>query len=86
MKYHWERLSTNQLVLFEEGTTWEGRIPPHGVAAAINKLGPNFGSPKAIYRAAGKLMDDTLDFDSLAEAQEAVEAIVSDRGGTIEAV
>ncbi len=84
MNYHWEYLSVDQLVLFEEGKTQTRSIPMRGVAAEIIKLGPYMGDGGVKYRADGPLVNPSQDFDTKEEAMRAVEAIVSASGHAVD--
>lgn len=84
MEYHWEWVSADQVVLYEEGHTFSGALSPVGVAATINKVGPYSGSNGAAFRATGPLLAEAQDFASFEEAMAAVEEIVWDSSGSIE--
>jgi hypothetical protein len=83
MNHHWEHLSVDQLALFEEGATQTRWTPMRGFVAQIIKLGPYAGGGAAKYRADGPLVDPSQDFDTEAEAINAVEETVRVRGGTV---
>ena len=84
MNYHWERLSPDHIVLFEEGAAKTRWIPMHGVAAEIIKLGSYLGSSSAKYGANGPLVDPPRDFDTEEEAISLAEGIVKAVGNTVD--
>jgi hypothetical protein len=84
VKYHWEWVSGNQTVLYEEGSTFTGALSSVGIAAAINKSGPYAGSTVATYKVTEPIVAEVHDFASLEEAMTAVQEIVQRAGDTIE--
>jgi hypothetical protein len=83
MTYHWEWVSADQIVLFQEGTTWSGSLPALGATVGVNKMGPYWGE-EAVWRASGGFIDQVQDFPDAESAMRAVEAIVTANGDTIE--
>jgi hypothetical protein len=81
--YHWEWVSADQIVLFQEGTTWSGHLPALGATVGINKHGPYLGKG-AVWQASGGLIEQAQEFSDAESAMLAVEAIVTANGDTIE--
>lgn len=85
MRYHWEWINADQIVLFEEGASWSGALDGlPGAFAVINKTGPYAGTAAAVYKVTRPAVDEAKDFTSNEEAMLFVESLVREKGDVIE--
>ena len=85
MRYHWEWINADQVVLFEEGASWSGALGGMpGAYAAINKTGPYLGTERPVYKVTGPAVDEPRDFGSFEEAMLFLDGIITENGDEVE--